>query len=176
MALSALLVSLWLTSSLAGEDEEMMLGQVTPYESAILVENAGQLFGLQLTSRRNRVCQVRIYARGEVPRTAQYCSGRVVARLVRQSANAVLPDGQYAQGVSACLNRHGKIAAVRLHPQDGAAVTARVHDCDGDYETVTCDAGWAVQGLNLYFDGAAGGRGNKQLAGIRPLCAPVPAL
>lgn len=165
-----MLLTLVFAAVLIGEGDSQVVGSVTEHDTTVLGEGNGALYGLQFTERRSRACQVRAFFRGHPPRTAQFCSGRVVGRHVRDAAAALMGVTEEVTGLSACHDRRGKLAVVRLHSGNDETAEARLGDCDGDFQRVDCGDGWAVQGLQLYFDGPAQTRAHRNLAGIRPLC------
>ncbi|WP_417481582.1 hypothetical protein [Maricaulis sp.] len=169
-----LIVSLAVFASLAGSDLDidpsMLLGLETPESKTLLSENAEDLYGLQLTLRDNRLCQVRAFFRGAPPRAARYCAGRVTGRQVARSGVAVLGVGETLQGVGACFGRDRRIVAVRFLTAAGETATAQTAPCTGSFEQVRCQNDWVVQGVQLYFGGASWLRPQPNLQGLRPLC------
>lgn len=165
-----MLLTLVLTAVLIGEGDAQVIGSVTDYDTTLLGEGSGALYGLQFTERRSRACQVRAFFRGNPPRTAQFCSGRVVGRHVRNAAAALMGVTEEVTGLSGCKDHRGHLAVIRLHSGNHEVAEARVGECSTRYQRVDCEEGWAVQGLQLYFDGQAQTRSHRNLSGIRPLC------
>ena len=166
----SLLTAVGLAASVLGEGDAQVIGAVTEHETTLLGEGSGALYGLQLTERRNRACQVRGFFRGEPPRAARFCSGRVVGRHVRDSAAALMGVTAEVNGLSGCTDRNGNMARVWLHSSEEDSAPADLGECTEPTQRVDCEEGWAVQGVQLYFDGEAGGRSHRNLRGIRPLC------
>ncbi|WP_417468364.1 hypothetical protein [Maricaulis sp.] len=169
-----LIASLAIFASLAGSELDsepsMLLGLETRESKTLLSENAEDFYGLQLTPRDNRVCQVRAFFRGAPPRTARYCAGRVTGRQVARSGVAVLGVGETVQGIGTCFGRNRRIVAVRFFTGAGETVTAQTAACTGSFQEVRCQEGWVVQGVQLYFGGASWLRPQPGLQGLRPLC------
>lgn len=163
-------LTLVLAAALIGEGDAQVIGSVTDYDTTLLGEGDGALYGLQFTERRSRACQVRAFFRGNSPRTAQFCSGRVVGRHVRNAAAALMGVTEEVTGLSGCKDGRGNLAVVRLHSGNHEISEARVGECETRFQRVDCAEGWAVQGVQLYFDGEAQTRSHRNLAGIRPLC------
>ncbi|MBO6798412.1 hypothetical protein [Maricaulis sp.] len=168
--LLTLILASSLTLTIAGEGDAQVVGAVTEHQSTLLSQGGGALYGLQITERRSRACQVRAFFRGAPPRTSQFCSGRVVGRHVRDASAALMGIAEEVTGLSACMDRNEKIAVVRLHSGSGQTAQASVGECATDFQRVDCEAGWAVQGIQFYFDGASGTRSHRHLSGMRPLC------
>jgi hypothetical protein len=171
MVLGVLTLVVSLAATMAGEGEEMLLGEQTAFSKTLLGDVTDSFYGMQIVRRGSRACQVRGFFRGRSPQTAQYCSGRVRASHVRNAAVAVVGVGERVHGISACRNERGYIAVVRLHTESGDQVAAWMEDCASDFQEVHCGASWAVQGVQLYFDGDREGRAHRRLRGIRPLCS-----
>lgn len=174
-----LIASLALLATIAANvidvEPSMLLGQATRESKTLLSEDAEGFYALQLTTRDNRLCQVRAFFRGSSPRTARYCSGRVTGRQVARSGVAVLGVGEVVQGIGACLSSDRRIIAVRFYTRAGAEVTAQTETCTGGYQQVRCRGDWVVQGVQLYFGGASWMRPQPSLQGLRPLCT-APAM
>ena len=158
-----------LAVSVAEGESSMLLGIQTEHAKTLLSQNDERLYGLQLTPRNGRLCQVRAFFRGAPPRAARFCSNRVIGRQVARSGVAVLGLGERVHGVGAC-SVNDRIVAVRLYTRDGAYVAAQIDACDGPYQQVWCQGNWVVQGVQLYFGGANWLRPRPGLQGIRPLC------
>ncbi len=156
------------------EADPTLIGQISAYSQALITDSAHGLYALQLTPRWGRVCQVRAHFRGAPPRTAQYCSGRVVARHVLASEVAVMDHYAIADQVSACLAEDGVIAEIGLSASGEGQQRAGFADCRHQHASVRCAEGWRVQGLFLYFDGAPGLFRHRRLIGLRPLCMQAP--
>ena len=154
----------------------MLLGLETRQSKTLLSEDAEGLYALQLTTRDNRLCQVRAFFRGTPPRTARFCSGRVTGRQVARSGVAVLGVGEAVQGVGACVSGDRRIMAVRFYTRAGEEVTAQAGRCTGRFQQVWCQGDWVVQGVQLYFGGASWLRPQPSLQGLRPLCTARAAL
>jgi hypothetical protein len=172
LAIVTLLTALSVT--VTGEGEEMLLGERTAFSKTLLGDVTDSFYGVQVVRRGSRACQVRGFFRGRSPQTAQYCSGRVRASHVRNASVAVVGVGERVNGISACTNSRGYIAVIRLHTESGDQVAARMEECASDFREVHCGASWAVQGVQLYFDGDREGRAHRRLRGIRPLCSIMP--
>ena len=157
-----------------GENDAMMIGEKTGHSAALVGATTDSFYGLQITSRGRNACQVRAFFRGAVPQAAQFCRGRVRAGHVRDASVAVLGQGERLQGLSACLTRRGTVGSIRLHTQDDEIYAANMSDCNDGYTSVECQDGWAIQGLELYFDGPGDGRSHRRLRGLRPLCSAMP--
>lgn len=171
----AILLSLILTvqtSSPAGGDG-FMLGTQTAYSAALIGSRAGAFQGVQLTRRDGRLCQVRSFFRGESPRIAEFCAGRVVGRHVSSEGLAVIEHVSGVSTVSACFGPAGQVQSLRLTGAAGEEATGMAGDCGDTYQDLSCAEGWVVQGLYLYFDGPADGMRHRRLVGLRPLCAQV---
>jgi len=155
-----LIASLALLASIAGSaidvEPSMLLGQATRESKSLLSEDAEGFYALQLTTRDNRLCQVRAFFRGSSPRTARYCSGRVTGRQVARSGVAVLGVGEVVQGIGACLSSDRRIIAVRFYTRAGAEVTAQTETCTGSYQQVRCRGDWVVQGVQFILAAPAG--------------------
>ena len=171
--LLALVLASGLAAMVAGEGDAQVVGSASEFRSTILGQGTGALYGVQITERGNRACQVRAFFRGAPPRTAQFCSGRVVGRHVRDASAALMGVAEEVTGLSACMDRNENIAVVRLHSGNGETAEASFGNCATDFQRVDCETGWAVQGIQLYFDGAPGTRSHRNLRGMRPLCTLV---
>jgi len=153
-----------------GEGADMLLGMETNDSKVLLANVSDSFYGLQLTPRRGRTCHVRAFFRGTAPQTAHYCAGRVTASHLRHAGVAGLGVGQSLHGIGACLTRRGMVGAVSLHTTEGDEHIAQIFDCDTEFATVYCGDGWAIQGVQLFFDGEGTGRRHRRLMGLRPLC------
>ena len=151
----------------------MLLGIQTRESKTLLSENGEALYGLQLTPRDRRLCQVRAFFRGAPPHAARFCLGRVTSRHLARSSVAVLGLGEAVHGIGSCATPGGRIVAVRLYTDTGAHVTARIGECNGPYQQVWCRGEWVVQGVQLYFGGTSWLRPHASLLGLRPLCTAM---
>lgn len=154
-------------------DDERVLGRVSEHSAALISTRGGMFYGISLTPRDGNLCQIRAYFEGESPRTAEYCSGRVVSRHFEETGISAVHSTQAVEAISACFSGQTHIAALGLTDAAGERVSTRAAACDSDFQTVSCRSGWAVQGLHLYFDGPADGRRHRRLVGLRPLCAQL---
>jgi len=152
------------------EEDARVLGEVTRHASALIGERADSLHGVQFTSRRGRLCQVRAFFRDGSSQAASYCGSREFPAHNLDVGTAMLDEDEAPVAVSACFTRRGRIAAVRMTAANERTSQARHDDCATGFRTVSCAPGWAVQGLHLYFDGPAGGMSHRSLVGLRPLC------
>ena len=169
-----LIASLALLASLAGgavdADPSMLPGLATRASQTLPRGASEGFYALQLTTRDNRLCQVRAFFRGAPPRTARYCSGRVTGRQVARSGVAVLGVGEAVQGIGVCISGDSRIVAVRFYTRAGEEVTAQTEACTSSFQQVQCHGDWVVQGVQLYFGGASWLRPQPSLQGLRPLC------
>ncbi len=169
-----LIFTLFLSASAqppVSQTDARTVGAMTDYSVALIGEGGAGPYGLHLTRRDGRVCQLRVYFQGQAPRMAEYCAGRVVSRHVEEAGLARMETQSTVTAIAACFSSDLAVAAVRLAADNGESATAQALPCAGDYTRVSCAAGWAVQGLYLYFDGPADGRQHRRLVGLRPLCA-----
>lgn len=170
-----LFASFLMAASLASTDLDadysMVVGVETRNSKVLLGEGPNALYGLQLTPRDNRICQVRAFFRGAPPRTARYCHGRVTGRVVARSGVAVLGLGEQVHGIGVCMTSDDRVAAVRFYTDGGAFVTAQQGSCAGEFRQLMCQSAWGVQGLQLYFGRSSWLRPQPALVGVRALCA-----
>lgn len=174
MSFASVLIAAAASLLASGENDAMMIGEKTQYSAALVGEMTDSFYGLQFTSRGRNACQVRAFFRGGVPQAAQFCRGRVRAGHVRGASMAVLGQGERLQGISGCLTARGTVGAIRMHTQADRFYTANLDRCESDFADIQCDDGWAIQGLELYFDGPGDGRAHRRLRGLRPLCSAMP--
>jgi len=158
-------------ADLDGEGAAMRLGRKTAHHASLIAPAGQDFFGLQMIVRHGNPCQIRAFFDGAPPRVAQYCAGRITRRHVDNARYAVLEPGDRVNGLAVCMADDDRIGALRLYTFSGAAVTARAEACVTEYRAVWCRSGWRVQGVQLYFDRAAGGMSHARLVGLRPLCA-----
>jgi len=168
--LTTILMAMTLNISFAGERGHMLIGEATDHHESLIAQSGNDLYGLQVSVRGHRACQVRAFFQGMPPQTAQFCAGRVTRRHVDDAGMAVFEAGETVNGVAACFDEDDKVGAIRLYTYSDGAVTAHVAPCVTEYRTVWCKRGWTVQGLQLYFDRPAGGLAHAGLVGLRPLC------
>tara|TARA_R110000868_G_scaffold335060_1_gene595811 strand:+ start:12319 stop:12849 length:531 start_codon:yes stop_codon:yes gene_type:complete len=171
MIAAIILIAASLAGSTVKAESTMLMGIETPRSRTLLSENGELFYGLQLTRREGRVCQVRAFFRGAPPRTAGLCRGRVTSRLLARSGVAVLGLGEAVHGIGTCSTPDQRIVAVRFDTGAGGDLTAQAEDCAGPYQQIRCEGDRVVQGVQLYFGGATWWRPQPSLQGVRALCA-----
>ena len=176
MATAMLAAAALAVPALAGDEDEdeRLLGVETAHTRTLMGAGMSDFYALQVTERGGHACQIRAYFRNAPPQTAQYCRGRVLGRHVRASETARLADGLHMSGVGFCTQRDGTPARIRLIPDgEGDPEDIWLDGCTAPMKTSMCKPGWAVQGVQLYFDGAPSMFRHRDLVGLRPFCAPT---
>jgi len=165
----------------ADTEESEVLGQFTRSSRTLMGDRVGALYALQVTPRGGHACQVRAFYRGEAPKTARFCRGRVLGRYVARSGVTQLGVGEVLTGLSLCTTerrggRAGVVARIRLHSSEGGEpAELALQECANAYEAAHCETGWAVQGVEFFFDGDPSRFSHRDLIGLRPLCGRLPA-